>query len=189
MSGWINRCRDQDDLDLGTFGVSSLDSCSLVIREVAVERQEVVLGHSSGDGLWRDVGLARGGGFAQPALNNTAGHRLSTFRRQRRIFCERLFGSARITEFWRYQRSRSGPNGQPLESSHVAKWSSPPSPAWAGPSLNGDFHPLLPLPTSWTTPRATNSEASPLLRQSSHSRTAEVAFLTSAINCNSITAR
>src|SRR6516165_4648060 len=50
-----------------------------------------------GDGLRRGVELARGSGMAQPAFNNTAHHRLSTFRRQRRILVSVHSVSLRIT--------------------------------------------------------------------------------------------
>ena len=65
--------------------------------------------------------LARGLGLAQPALHNGAYHVLSTFRRQARILVACPFGPPRITEVWQHQRSRSGPNGQPPESSHLER--------------------------------------------------------------------
>jgi hypothetical protein len=57
-----------------------------------------------GDGLWRDVEVARGGGLRQPAIDNRANHHFSTFRRQRRILmgvrsvlCESLtFGDSSV---------------------------------------------------------------------------------------------
>ena len=60
--------------------------------------------------------------LAQPVVHNGADHVLSTFGREASIVVGVHSVPRRIVEVWRHQRSRSGPNGQPPESSQLV-WS------------------------------------------------------------------
>ena len=68
-----------------------------------------------------DVELARGCGLAEPSFNNTAHHGLSTFGRQRRILVSVHSIPRESLCVWRHQRSRLRSNGQPPESSQLAR--------------------------------------------------------------------
>src|SRR6478672_8225367 len=74
-----------------------------------------------GDRLRRRVELPRRSHLRQTAFNHATRHRLSTFRRKRRILVRVHSASPRITEVWRHQRSRLKPNGQPPESSQLER--------------------------------------------------------------------
>ena len=73
-----------------------------------------------GDGLRCGVEAACGCGLAQAVVHNGADHVLSTFGREARIVVGVHSVPRRIVEVWQHQRSRSGPNGQPPESSQLA---------------------------------------------------------------------
>src|ERR1700746_1064632 len=77
--------------------------------------------HPLGDGLHCNVELARGSCLAQPSFNNTPHHGLSTFGRQRGILVRVHSVLRESLMVWRLQSSRSGPNGQPPESSQLER--------------------------------------------------------------------
>src|SRR5260370_10551188 len=70
---------------------------------------------------WRRIKLACRRCFAEPVIHHSAGHVLSTFRRQPGILVSVHSALQRITEVWQHQSSWSGPNGQPPESSHLER--------------------------------------------------------------------
>src|SRR5882724_4697140 len=71
--------------------------------------------HPFGDGLGRGVELVGRVGLAQPTFHHASGHRLSTFRRQRRILVDVHLVSPWNTEASQPQLPRFRPDGQPPE--------------------------------------------------------------------------
>src|SRR5262249_59377256 len=95
---------------------------------VHAERAEPLdpLGHRLG----ADVELACCGRFVKSLIKHGSDHVLSTFRGQRGILVRVHSVPRESLVVWRLQRSRSGPNGQPPASSHLAH----PTPPYASPS-------------------------------------------------------
>src|SRR5262249_26098530 len=67
------------------------------------------------------IELARSLGVGHAAIHNGTNHFLSTFRDQASILMSVHSVTPRIAKVWQHQRSRFGPNGQPPESSHLAR--------------------------------------------------------------------
>src|SRR5262249_20849267 len=74
-----------------------------------------------GYGLGAGVELSCCGGLAKPLIHYGSGHVLSTFRRQTSILVRVHSVPRESLVVWRLQRSRSGPNGQPPESSQLRR--------------------------------------------------------------------
>ena len=102
---------------LATSGCSSPSSSMLASSEVATSDRTIpsrLLGGSA-ELIWlRGVVAACRFGLAQPVIRHRTHHGLS-----RTYECP--FGPPRITEVWQHHRSRSGPNGQPPESSQLVR--------------------------------------------------------------------
>jgi hypothetical protein len=77
--------------------------------------------HPFGDGLRRRVELVGRVGLAQPTFHHASGHRLSTFRRQRRILVDVHLVSPWNTEASQPQPPRFRPDGQPPERPHLGR--------------------------------------------------------------------